>query len=125
MKYFSLMFSFLFLFGVELLAQVPSPTPGLVTDPGNPPPNWLLDLIQNYPKLSAIFMVVGILRVFLKPTFSYLHSVLPGVGLTSWDSEVTLIEQSKPIKFIYFILDYLGSVKVPVKADAQAVKAVS
>lgn len=108
------MFGMLFMTGIDLLAQAPSPTPGLVSDPGNPAPEWILSLVSNYPKLTTLLVVIGALRLILKPTFTYLHTVLPAMGLVAWDNKVAVIEQSKPIKALYFILDYIGSVKVPV-----------
>jgi hypothetical protein len=113
-KFMWLMFGCLFMCGVELLALVASPTPGLVSDPGNPAPDWILSLVSNYPKLTTLLVIIGTLRLVLKPTFAYLHTILPAMGLVAFDSEVAVIEQSKFVSALYFVLDYIGSVKVPV-----------
>lgn len=104
---------------LSALAQVPSATP-LVTPTNLPaasqaPASWVLDLFQKFPKLSSILVVIGILRVVMKPTFSYLHTIFEGLNLTAWDQKETAIETSKPVKFLYFLIDYLASVKLPVQ----------
>lgn len=106
----------IFLFPCILIAQI-SPAPSLA--PAMPsavpvPPDWLSSLILHYPKLSLIVFLVGGLRLTLKPLFSFLHVILPAWGLVSYDQDITAIEQSKPMKAIYFVLDYLGSIKMPV-----------
>ena len=102
---------------LQVMAQIPSPTPGASPMPvATAGPTWLTNLIASYPKLAVVVFIVGGLRLTLKPLFSFLHTFLPAWGLTSWDSEVTVIEASKPVKFMYFLIDYLGSVKVPVAA---------
>lgn len=104
------------LFGVEVLAQVaPSPSPAPVVGPQAP--QWLIDLFSHYPKLSVVLVIIGILRVVLKPTFAYLHTLFQGLGLVAWDQKESAIEVSKPMKAIFFVIDLFASVKVPVKQD--------
>lgn len=107
---------FILSFPMMVLAQSPSPSPvASPVSPAAPEGQWLIDLVLHYPKLSGVLFVVGGLRLTLKPLFSFLHQFLPAWGLTTIDDKVKAVEVSKPIKVIYFLLDYLGSVKAPVK----------
>lgn len=111
-----LYFIIVFIFPILVLAQSPSPSPLIPSaGPSAPEGQWLIDLVSHYPKLSGILFVIGALRVTLKPLFELLHKALPAWGLTTLDDKVMAVELSKPVKFIYWALDYLGSVKVPVK----------
>ncbi len=114
------------IFCLEAIAQVvASPAPvgpaipqaaGILAG-GATPGQWLLDIVAKFPKLATLLFIVGGLRLTLKPIFSFLHTFFQGWGLTSWDQAETNFETSKAMKVIYFILDYLGSVKLPVKDD--------
>lgn len=108
----------------EALAQVlaspsPSVAPTAAISDAAPAP-WLLELLLKWPKLTSVLVIVGALRLTLKPLFSFLHQALPAWGLVAWDQSVTAVEQSKPMKVVYFVLDYLGSIKMPVKQDPGA-----
>jgi hypothetical protein len=125
MKSFWLVVLSLQMIALELFAQVAaSPVPGSVIPQssgiligGAPQGQWLLDIVAKFPKLSILIFIVGGLRVTLKPAFAFAHQFLKGWGLSAWDNAETAIETSKPMKVIYFILDYLGSVKMPVTSS--------
>jgi hypothetical protein len=38
------------------------------------------------------------------------------MGLVAFDQDVTAVEKSKVVTFIYWIVDYFASVKIPVAA---------
>lgn len=73
----------------------------------------LIGLVQKYPLLMSVIAVMGTLRLINKPLFTFLRtfvSATPG----SWDDRLlNEVEQSKAYKVISFILDYLGSIKLP------------
>lgn len=106
-----------------IASVVPSPSALPVLPPVSPQASssgqWLVDLALKYPKLSALIFIIGALRIVLKPLFSFLHQVLPQLGLVAWDQEVSAIELSKPVRAIYWVLDYFGSIKVPVSQAKQ------
>lgn len=79
-------------------------------------PSWLVSLAVSHPWILSVLAVVGMLRLLLKPLFAGLHTFFEGAGLTSYDAEETAIEQSKAMSVLFFVLDYLGSIKVPVAA---------
>ncbi len=106
-------------FGQVFVSPTPAPTVILQTTPviqagGAAPGQWLLDLMTKFPKLSILLFIVGGLRLTLKPLFAFMHQFFEGWGLVAWDQAETNIESSKFMKVLYFILDYLGSVKMPV-----------
>ncbi len=55
---------------------------------------------------------MGMLRLVLKPTFSFLHSIFGAVGYKAGDAEVTVIEQSLPVKYLTYALDWFASIKL-------------
>lgn len=97
-------------------SPIPSATPGVSGAASSVSPSWILSFVTAHPWAASIIMVIGTLRLILKPAFSALHSFLQGAGFTAWDSEVTAVEQSKVMSVVYFLLDYLGSIKIPVAA---------
>ena len=108
------------MFCTEALAQLASPSPSPVAAPAAQG-QWLVDLVSHYPKLAALLVIVGGLRLTLKPFFSFLHTFFQAWGLAAWDQKAVAVEQLKPVSFLYWLLDYLGSVKVPVETkDAAA-----
>lgn len=105
------------LFCLEAFAQVaaspiPSPAGSPVVDA--PPPQWLVDLIMKYPKLAAALVIMGGLRLTIKPLLAFLHQFFQAWGLQNWDDVETSVEKSQPLKWLYFLLDYIGSIKLPV-----------
>lgn len=102
-------------------AQVsPSPAPTIIGAVSADAPQWLIALISKFPKISILIFIVGGLRLTLKPLFAFGHQFFQAWGLVSFDQVETNIEQSKFFKSLYFVLDYLGSIKMPVAAATPA-----
>lgn len=109
------LFMSMILFSVFALCQAVTPPPGVVVPPvPAAPPAWLVSLAQSHPWIMTALVFIGGLRIFLKPLFAGLHTFFEGSGLVAWDQKESAIEQSKPVQVLYFLLDYFGSIKVPV-----------
>ena len=80
----------------------------------------LLPLIAKFPVLASVLMVIGVLRLVNKPLFAFLRTVVDATP-TPKDNEILVkIETSKAYKYVSFVLDYLGSVKLPQKTIVSA-----
>jgi hypothetical protein len=81
----------------------------------SPGTSLLLELTTKYPTLSSILLAIGGLRLILKPVFSFVK-VLADKTRTKRDNEILQdLEKSKIVKVLSYLVDYLGSVKFPVK----------
>jgi hypothetical protein len=72
-------------------------------------------LLQKYPVLIQVIMVIGILRVVNKPLFTFLHAFAAATPSKVDDKIVSDVEQSKIYKVISYVFDWFGSVKLPGK----------
>lgn len=113
------------LFSVFALCQAVSPIPAVVFPPVPVAPSWLVSLATAHPWILSVLVFVGGARLLLKPLFAGLHAFFQGAGLTAYDQKETAIEQSKFMSVVFFVLDYLGSIKMPVAAAAPVVPPVS
>lgn len=75
----------------------------------------LIDLITKYPVVLSVVSVVGILRLIMKPLFVFFKEVVDATP-TRLDNEfLDKVMQSKIYSMVAFLLDYLGSIKLPEK----------
>lgn len=72
----------------------------------------LTALIAKYPVLASIVGVVGILRLLLKPLFSFFHSFVLATPTPKDDALLSTVETSKTYSIVAFLLDYIGSIKI-------------
>ena len=77
--------------------------------------NFLIPFIAQYPVVSTIFMVIGGLRLFLKPFMAVFKAIVEYTPYDSDDKVFSKVESSKAYKAVCFVLDLLGSVKLPKK----------
>lgn len=73
----------------------------------------LIPIISKYPIVASILMVVGGLRVVIKPIMSALRSYVEYTDSPNDNVKLDKIESSKLYKTLSYILDYLASVKLP------------
>jgi len=76
---------------------------------------WVLGFLSNYPQFSGLIMVIGFLRLAVKPLMTILQAF---VKLTPYDSDdqwLKSFEQSKSYKLIVYMMDWVLSVKLPEK----------
>jgi hypothetical protein len=91
-----------------VLAQAPTTVP---PDPAAAPA-WLADLVTRYPWFSTVVVVVGTLRLCLKPAFELFH-IIVGVTPTKADDEfLERMEASKAWTWFTWLLNYLTSIKL-------------
>lgn len=75
----------------------------------------IIDLALNYPWVTLVLSVVGLLRLINKPLFAALHAYV--MTTPSKNDEILLekVEKSQAYRWLTFALDWVGSVKVPRK----------
>lgn len=79
---------------------------------------FIIQFASQYPIVASILMVVGVLRLINKPLFAFLNAVVVATPTTKDNEILKKVETSKAYQYISFLLDYLGSVKVPQKVVA-------
>lgn len=75
----------------------------------------LLGLVGKYPVIMGILAVVGVLRLCLKPVFSILHAIADATPSPNDNLLLDKVEKSPVLKAVYWVLDYLASIKLAVK----------
>ena len=76
---------------------------------------WLLKLLSGNPAFASILIVVGTLRLAIKPLMTLLQLY---VKLTPYDHDdkwLASVESSKGYKLVLYLLDWLLSVKISEK----------
>lgn len=73
---------------------------------------FLVPMVEKYPALAGMFFVIGALRVVLKPLFSILHAYVIYSPNAADDALLEQVENSKAVKGIFWVLDYLASIKL-------------
>lgn len=74
--------------------------------------SWLEKLVEGYPVLASILVVVGMLRLIFKPVFSILRNVANATKSVKDNELLDKVERSKIFKAVLYALDYLGSIKI-------------
>jgi len=74
--------------------------------------SFLLGLVAQYPILASILMVVGILRLVIKPIFSIAYVIADETVSKADEEFIKKIEDSTVMKGLVFALDWLASVKL-------------
>lgn len=76
---------------------------------------WVLQFLSGNPALASILVLVGALRLAIKPLMTLLQIY---VKLTPYDQDdkwLASLESSKGYKLFVYLLDWLLSVKMPEK----------
>ena len=76
---------------------------------------WLVSLAQSHPWILSAVAVVGVLRVINKPLFSFLHTVVDATPSPKDNEVLGKAESSSIYKAVCYVLDLLGSIKLPQK----------
>jgi len=74
----------------------------------------ILTWASTYPIVSTILMVVGVLRVVIKPLMSLLNAYVLATPSPSDNEWLRGFQEGKVYSIIIYVLDWLGSVKIPV-----------
>lgn len=67
----------------------------------------------QYPVIASIIFFIGLARLVFKPLFAIARSVTQATPSASDDKFLDEVESSKIYKAISFVLDYVGSIKLP------------
>ncbi len=75
--------------------------------------NFIMWVVAKNPHVAALIVMMGTLRLVLKPIMSALKEVID-LTPTKWDNEqFDKLINSKAYKAVSWVLDYVGSVKLP------------
>ncbi len=83
---------------------------------------WAINLMSGHPVVGGLLMIVGVLRVSLKPAMTIAQAVVKATPYDSDDKWLADTEQSKGFKFLAYVLDWTASIKLPEKPKSDLVK---
>lgn len=82
---------------------------------------WIMDLalgfLRHNPTLAPVFMVLGVLRLVMKPLQSFVSAVVSATPYDSDDRWWQDAQQSKAWLALAYILDWTASIKLPGKSE--------
>jgi hypothetical protein len=73
----------------------------------------LMELLLQYPTVMKVVMLVGTLRLVLKPIMVAVESIVLSTPTLSDDSLLAKVKANPIYKVLVFVVDWLGSVKLP------------
>lgn len=73
----------------------------------------ILSFVEKYPQLASALMIMGALRVVLKPLMVFLEEHVASTPDKADDEKLAKVKASKVYKALCFILDYVASIKLP------------
>jgi len=76
---------------------------------------WLVHLMQGNPMFMSFIMVLGLLRMVVKPAMTIIQAVVKFTPYDSDDKWLADLEVSKGYKLFTYMLDWLLSIKMPEK----------
>ncbi len=75
----------------------------------------LMQFTDEYPWIATVLFVIGGLRVVFKPIMVLLETYVAYTPSKSDDETLEKAKSSKAYQWLAFALDYLASLKLPVK----------
>lgn len=75
--------------------------------------SFVLGLAVKYPAFASVALVIGSLRIFLKPLMALAISYVEWSPDPKDNEKLKKVMESKAYKLFAFALDYLASVKLP------------
>lgn len=79
---------------------------------------WALNLASHNPAFATVIMILGFIRLSMKPAMTILQALVKITPYDSDDKWLASAEQSNTYKVIVYLLDWVLSVKLPEKAPA-------
>ena len=76
-------------------------------------PELLVTLMQSFPILSSVIVWVGVARLIFKPLQKLVGAIVEATTTKSDDALWLKIKDHWAYKGFAYLLDYLGSVKLP------------
>lgn len=74
---------------------------------------FLLPYIQKYPTLMSVLIIVGGLRLIFKPLMGLIQTYVDYTPSQSDNELLKKIMESFIYKKLVWVIDYLGSIKLP------------
>jgi hypothetical protein len=114
MKFLSTFFFILFLLPLVLLAQEavdPAPLIPVPIESGT----WIEFLASRFPLFISIVAIIGTSRLIFKALHTFIRSVVQATPTKKDDLMLDNAEKSKAFKFVVWLVDYIASIKLPVK----------
>ena len=71
--------------------------------------------MKEYPFFADVVMIMGTARVIFKPLFALVDTVISTTPSQTDDAKWAEIKGSKVFSAMIFLVDYVASVKIPVK----------
>jgi len=72
----------------------------------------LAGLVAKYPTIMVVITIMGICRAVFKPLFTFLRAIADATPTAKDNQLLDDIEQSKIVKGLMFVLDYVASIKL-------------
>lgn len=69
----------------------------------------------QYPVIASILMVIGTLRLIMKPLMTFLNELVIIIPGDTDNQILSSVENSKWFKGLMYVLDWFASIKFPVK----------
>ena len=99
----------------EARAQEAAPTdlaaPAITAPAADPAATLVADLAVKYPVLTTVLLVVGLLRLTVKPLIEFLRARVAATETKEDDERLDRIERSWWLRALLFALDWGASIK--------------
>ena len=83
----------------------------------------IVQLVVSYPVLGTVLVIIGTLRLVLKPLFSIWHAYVLTTPGTGDDALYTKVQDNPITKTVFYLIDWFGSIKPrPTAAVQPAIK---
>lgn len=73
---------------------------------------FILSLVAKYPIASTAVMVIGTMRVVMKPLISLARAYVQSTANPADDKMLDTVEASPVMKGFLYVLDWFGSIKL-------------
>jgi len=97
---------------VWAMGQATNAIPVAGESAGGTAPQWVLDLVGKYPWVATALLIVGALRLAVKPLFSALHTYAESTETKQDDEWLAKIENSRGLRWALYLLDWGASGKI-------------
>lgn len=74
--------------------------------------DWLIGFLSQYEWIKTVLIVVGSLRLVLKPFFTVLHTYVDLTKNIEDNAWLKRVEEHKITKSILYALDWIASIKL-------------
>ena len=74
---------------------------------------FILGFMQNNPTLASVLVIIGAVRVVVKPAMAYYEAHVASTPDKVDDEKLVKVKSAAWYKALVFILDYAASVKLP------------